>query len=120
MFYAPWCGHCKKLMPKWEELANLHSGNSMNVGRIDCDEEQDLCSAFEIQAYPRLLYLSDQKYYRYKGERGLEALENFVFSGAFEKADEQKPIPFHIKRTENKKSRGFLTNVLLLVDQIFI
>ncbi len=34
-FYAPWCGHCKKLAPTWEKLATLLKGEVI-VAEMDC------------------------------------------------------------------------------------
>uniref|UniRef100_A0A8C0H3T5 protein disulfide-isomerase n=1 Tax=Chelonoidis abingdonii TaxID=106734 RepID=A0A8C0H3T5_CHEAB len=37
VFYAPWCGHCKKLEPVWNEVAIeiRNSGSPVKVGKMD-------------------------------------------------------------------------------------
>jgi len=34
-FFAPWCGHCQKLAPVWEELGH-ELQYKVNVGKVDC------------------------------------------------------------------------------------
>jgi thioredoxin domain-containing protein 5 len=50
-FFAPWCGHCKRLAPTWEELAAKFSDNpDVRIIKIDCtlDENKNLCSSEEV------------------------------------------------------------------------
>lgn len=76
-FYAPWCGHCKKLAPTWDQLAAAADGQ-FGVASVDCTSNQALCGDFKIKGYPTLKYFKNKKIYSYQGARSLEALSEFA------------------------------------------
>ena len=52
-YYAPWCGHCKKLAPTWEELSN-EVPEGVKIAHVDCTQQQDICTQQDIKGYPTL------------------------------------------------------------------
>jgi len=57
MFYAPWCGHCKRLKPEFEKAASVLKANDppITLAKVDCTEGgQDTCGRFSVSGYPTI------------------------------------------------------------------
>ena len=54
-FGATWCGPCKALAPRIEELEKEYDGRVM-IGTADVDECSDLAAKFRIRNVPTVLF----------------------------------------------------------------
>lgn len=52
-FYAPFCGHCRNLVPEYKKAATALKG-VIKVGGINCEEEQGLCGQHGVRGYPTI------------------------------------------------------------------
>jgi len=76
-FYAPWCGHCKKLTPTWEELATTAKGK-FGVAKVDCTIEKDLAQKYGVRGYPTIKLFAGGEVTDYKGQRAVGDFVSFV------------------------------------------
>eukprot|EP00994_Dinema_validum_P006268 NODE_456_length_1671_cov_127.315043_g332_i0.p1 GENE.NODE_456_length_1671_cov_127.315043_g332_i0~~NODE_456_length_1671_cov_127.315043_g332_i0.p1 ORF type:complete len:534 (+),score=178.34 NODE_456_length_1671_cov_127.315043_g332_i0:55-1602(+) len=59
MFYAPWCGHCKKLKPDYQQAATVLKGQDVVIGAIDADAEKGTASTLKVEGYPTIHYFAN-------------------------------------------------------------
>ncbi|XP_077869020.1 protein disulfide-isomerase A5-like [Saccoglossus kowalevskii] len=59
MFYAPWCGHCKKAKPEFTSAAEtFKDNNKVAYAAVDCTAETEICSTYDVSGYPTLKYFN--------------------------------------------------------------
>ena len=51
---APWCGHCSRLKPDWEEAAAKLHGEGAVLGWVDATVETELAATFGVNGYPTI------------------------------------------------------------------
>ena len=84
-FYAPWCGHCKSLAPKYEQLANVFAGDKeVVIAKVDATEEQGLGTKYGISGYPTLKFFApgSSEPESYDGARELDDMVTFINTNA--------------------------------------
>jgi len=114
-FYAPWCGHCKKLAPTLDQLATTLKGK-VNIGKVDCTVETDLQDAFGVPGYPTLKFITKNEVYEYSGDRSFENLVAFV-EGAY-KSGTPKSLPTLEKKAPAPETQEN-SDVVILTDANF-
>ncbi|XP_060944685.1 protein disulfide-isomerase A2 [Limanda limanda] len=81
-FYAPWCGHCKRLEPVYAEAAGKLKGeeSKMRLAKVDAAVEKELAEEFEIGGFPTLKLFIDggRKPVDFTGKRTAEGIVQWM------------------------------------------
>lgn len=78
-FFAPWCGHCKALAPKYEEAATELKAKNIPLVKVDCTTEEDVCSDQEVTGYPTLkVFRGPNDAKPYQGARQADTIVSYM------------------------------------------
>merc|ERR1711992_91699 len=78
-FYAPWCGHCKKLTPIYDELGEKMINEDVEIVKMDATAN-DVPQAFDVRGFPTLYWLpkNTKTPVSYNGGRELDDFVKYI------------------------------------------
>ena len=77
-FYAPWCGHCKRMAPILDEVAAELGSETIRFGKVDSTVETQLSQRYGVHGYPTCYLLRGGKKWEWRGSRSKEGIEAIV------------------------------------------
>ena len=103
LFYAPWCGHCKALHPKYEEVAKKLKEKNPKLVMAKIDATENEVENINISGFPTIkFYAGDRKGkipIDYDGDRTVEDIIKFI------KKNAANPIVYDEDKTETKDEK---------------
>ncbi|CAI4229691.1 unnamed protein product [Auanema sp. JU1783] len=93
-FYAPWCGHCKKLVPELEKAARTlkNQGSKIRIFKVDATVEKKLGDKYGVSGYPTMKLMRSGKRFDYQGPREATGIVKYLLKQAEPAAKELKGI----------------------------
>ena len=79
----------------WDLVADKFSDDSMTVAQVDCSLHANhlICLQFHVRAYPTILLLRDDQYFKFRGKRSMKAFLEFVDEEGYLLSDDHGPLP---------------------------
>uniref|UniRef100_A0AC34PWC8 Protein disulfide-isomerase n=1 Tax=Panagrolaimus sp. JU765 TaxID=591449 RepID=A0AC34PWC8_9BILA len=104
-FYAPWCGHCKKLAPEYEKAATKLKNNDPPIPliKVDCTVEKATCDKFGVGGFPTLkIFRHGQVTNDYDGPREAEGIVKYLRGQAGPSAKDLESVAEFEKFVDNE------------------
>ncbi|GFY87485.1 PDI-like 1-1 [Actinidia rufa] len=79
-FYAPWCGHCKKLAPTMDEVAvSFENDPDVVIAKLDATANDFPNDTFDVGGFPTMYFKSASgNIVQYEGDRSKEDIIDFI------------------------------------------
>ena len=104
-FYAPWCGHCKKMAPDFQKAATELKGKAVLVD-LDATEAKELATKYEVRGFPTLkLFSKGEVIADYSGGRSTEDMVKYIERAllpSFTKLEDEKAVKTFVEENSGK------------------
>ena len=79
-FYAPWCGHCKKMAPGYAKLGKrmLDENSNIKIAKLDATVHKEAATEHKVQGFPTLKFFINGSPVDYQGAREEDAIYNWI------------------------------------------
>jgi len=77
-FNSSWCYWSKKIDPLWIKLKEEMKYSNIDVVDVKCDSNKKLCDKYEIDSYPTIKLINENKIVEYTGDINLNDINLFI------------------------------------------
>jgi len=81
-FYAPWCGHCKRLAPDYEKVAAAFANEpNVVIAKIDADKHKNAGGKYGVSGFPTIKFFgksSKESPEAYESARDVQSFVDYI------------------------------------------
>jgi protein disulfide-isomerase A1 len=112
-FYAPWCGHCKKLAPEYAQAAAKLGAQDppRYIAKVDATENKEVAERHGIKGFPTLVFYANGNKSDYTGGRTEDTIVQWINKKTGPPSEEVDCAGMETKTAEGKLNLSYFGDV---------